>query len=58
MKIKGQAGTAYILEGSTNLVDWKPICVVRPDQDGDCDHEELLSAKHPRRFHRLLTRED
>jgi hypothetical protein len=54
MEIKGQAGKSYILEASTNLVDWKPVCVVEPDEHGQSDYEDLLSDKHPCRFYRIV----
>jgi hypothetical protein len=53
MKIKGEAGKSYILEASTNLVDWEAICVVQPDEEGDCGYEDFVSDKHPCRFYRL-----
>jgi hypothetical protein len=56
MKIKGEVGQTYVLEGSTNLVDWKPICVVRPDADGNCGYEDALAAKHESRFYRVVER--
>jgi hypothetical protein len=54
MEIKGQASKAYILEGSTNLVDWKPICVVRPDAEGNCCYEDAVADQHPCRFYRVV----
>jgi len=58
MKIKGEAGKAYILEASTNLVDWEAICVVYPDEEGNCGYEDAMAGKHQSRFYRLLARED
>lgn len=54
MRIKGEAGQTYILEASTNLVDWKPICVVRPDDKGNCGYEDVMARKHPSRFYRIV----
>jgi len=54
MKIKGEAGKTYILEASTNLVNWEAICVVRPDADGNCGYEDAMAGKHQCRFYRLV----
>jgi len=54
LKIKGEAGQSYILEASTNLVDWEAICVVRPDQEGNCRYEDAMAGKHQSRFYRLV----
>jgi len=56
MEIKGEAGKAYILEASTNLVDWKPICVVRPDEEGNCCYEDVMARKQESRFYRVVTK--
>jgi hypothetical protein len=57
MKIKGDSGKAYVLEASTNLVDWKPICVVRPDEEGNCGYEDAIAGKQERRFYRVVERD-
>jgi len=54
LQIKGQAAASYILEGSTNLVDWTPISVVRPDEEGNRCYEDLRSDNQPRRFYRVV----
>jgi hypothetical protein len=46
MKIKEEVRKSGILEGSTNLVDRQPICVVRPDEAGNRGYEDNLAAKH------------
>ena len=56
MEIKGEAGKACILESSTNFVDWTPICVVRPDEDGNCGYEDVVAGKHQSRFYRVVER--
>jgi len=57
MKIKGEAGKSYILEASTNLLDWEAICVVRPDEEGNCGYEDLMAGKHQSRFYRVVARD-
>lgn len=54
MKIKGEAGKSYMLEASTNLVDWEAICVVHPDEDEDYEFEDKGAAHLPCRFYRLV----
>ena len=39
----------------TELMDWKPICVVRPDGEGNCSFEDAVAAKHRSRFYRVVT---
>jgi len=59
LKINIPASTArvYIIEASTDLVDWEPICVVRPDTEGNCDYEDVVSDKYPCRFYRVVERQ-
>jgi len=57
MMIKGEAGKSYILKASTNLVDWEAICVVRPDEEGNCGYEDAMAGKHPSRFYRVVARD-
>jgi len=52
--IRGEAGKIYILEASTNLMDWKPICVVSPDEEGNWEYEDVVAAKHHCRFYRVV----
>jgi hypothetical protein len=54
LEIRGEAGRSYILEGSTNLVDWNPICVVQPDGDGNCGYEDVLTPSQTCRFYRVV----
>jgi hypothetical protein len=53
MTIRGEPGRSYVLDGSTNLVDWRPICVVRPDTRGSCTYRDREASKSPSRFYRL-----
>jgi len=54
MKIQGEAGKTYILEASTNVADWVPVCVVLPDEEGNCGDEDAVAAKHQNRFYRIV----
>jgi hypothetical protein len=55
LELSGAAGTAYIVEASTNLVDWEATCVVRPAADGHCEFEDAHAAKFPCRFYRVAS---
>ena len=57
MKLSSPTGRTYLLEASTNLVDWEPICVVHPDEEGNCDYEDAVAGKHQSRFYRVVMRE-
>ena len=56
METNGGTEVAYILEGTINLVDWKPICMVRPDEEGNCCYEDAVADEHPSRFYRIRQR--
>jgi hypothetical protein len=58
LEFSGAAGAAYIIEASTNLVDWEAVCVVRPGTDGECEFEDPDAAKHPCRFYRVSKSEE
>ena len=53
MEINGEAGEVYVLEAPANFVDWRPICVVRPDEEGNCGYEDVVAGKLECRFHRV-----
>ena len=53
LEFSGDTGAAYILEASTNLVDWEALCVVRPDADGHCQFADPDAPNHQSRFYRV-----
>jgi len=55
MTVKGETGIAYILEASTNLVDWKAISVLDPNAVGECEFEDCDATDLPCRFYRVRT---
>jgi len=54
LQINGEAGKTYILQGSTNLVDWEALCVVRPNAEGTCCYEDVAAVTHQSRFYRMV----
>jgi hypothetical protein len=51
---QGVSGQNYTLEASTNLIDWEAICVVRPDEEGDCCYEDVTAGQRACRFYRVV----
>jgi hypothetical protein len=54
LQFSAQPGPVYILEASTNLVDWQMIGVATDHGDGTFDFEDANVAKFPNRFYRLV----
>jgi len=52
-KFPAEAGGTYILEASTNLVNWEMIGVAAPVADGQFEFEDSQAAKFPSRFYRV-----
>ena len=48
------AGVAYIVEASTNLVDWEAVGVATVNEDGSFEFEDADAAKHQCRFYRVV----
>ena len=49
----GNSGVVYLVEASTNLVDWEIIGVTTAQDDGIMEFDDRESTKHPNRFYRL-----
>ena len=47
-------GFVYILEASTNLVDWEKVGVATPDGSDEFEVEDLAGPQMPARFYRLV----
>jgi len=54
LELSGQAGQTYIVEASTNLVDWEAVGVATVNEDGSFEFEDADAAKHQRRFYRVV----
>ncbi len=55
MQFLAERGPAYILEASTNLVDWEMIGVAADHGDGAFTFEDANAARFPNRYYRLVT---
>ena len=47
-------GFVYLLEASTNLVDWEKVGVATDYGSGDFEVEDLPAPQLPARFYRLI----
>jgi hypothetical protein len=47
-------GLVYILEASTNLLDWEKIGVATEDGTGEFDCDDATASQMPARFYRLV----
>jgi uncharacterized delta-60 repeat protein len=55
MQFSGEPGPVYILEASTNLVNWEMIGVAVDHGDGTFTFEDPDAARFPNRFYRLVS---
>jgi len=56
LKLIGQAGQTYIVEASTNLVDWEAVGVATVQSDGSFEFADTSAAKYQSRFYRIVSR--
>ena len=54
LQFAGESGRRYIIEASTNLIDWEMIGVAAGEADGSFAFEDARSARFPSRFYRVL----
>jgi len=54
VKISGPLGKGYIVEASTNLVEWEAVGVATIRADGSFEFEDAEAAKFPERFYRIV----
>ena len=54
MQFVAEPGPTYVVEASTNLVDWEMIGVAVDRGDGTFEFEDPNAARFPSRFYRLL----
>jgi hypothetical protein len=54
MQFSAEPGPVYILEASTNLVDWQKIGVAREQSYGTFSFEDANAARFPQRFYRVV----
>ncbi|MCU0771230.1 MAG: immunoglobulin domain-containing protein [Verrucomicrobia bacterium] len=55
LQFAAERGPIYILEASTNLVDWEPIGLAREQDDGTFTFEDVNAARFPTRYYRVVS---
>jgi len=55
LEFSGVSGTAYVVEASTNLVDWAPIGPATEIADGEFMFEDAELTTQPCQFYRIVT---
>jgi alpha-tubulin suppressor-like RCC1 family protein len=53
VEFQGEVGQRYVIQASTNLVDWEMIGVGTLPANGVCDFEDCNTAKFASRFYRV-----
>jgi len=54
VEFDGQAARSYVIEASSNLVDWEPIAVSHADQNGRCKFEDPAARNLNQRYYRVV----
>lgn len=54
LKFISLAGKVYLIEASTNLVDWTAVGEATICNDGSFEFEDTDAAQHPCRFYRVV----
>jgi len=57
LQFSAPAGPVYLVEASTNLVDWEAIGAATKQPDGSFEFDDPGAAKLPNRFYRVVTPE-
>lgn len=55
LKIKGASGRVYVVETSTNMIDWVPIGVATKASNGEYDFDDTQSQKTGVHFYRVVS---
>jgi hypothetical protein len=56
LRVLGGPEKVYVLENSTNLVEWTSLQVIRTDSDGAAEIKHLISTNDSQRYFRLRRR--
>ena len=54
LQIEGAAGQVYIVEASTNLVDWEAVGIATVQGNGSFQFEDTDAAHQARRYYRAV----
>ena len=54
LRIGGMAGNTYLIQASTNLLDWQVVGSSVADTNGVCEFEDLDSASFRGRYYRVI----
>jgi hypothetical protein len=55
LQFSGEAGPVYLVEATTNLMDWEKIGVAVDHGDGTFSFEDAHAARFPNRFYRTVS---
>jgi hypothetical protein len=55
MEFSGAAGRSYIVEASTNLVNWESIGTAKRRGDGEFEFGDLRTVQFPARYYRIVS---
>jgi hypothetical protein len=55
LKIKGTTGRVYVIETSTNMVDWTPVGVAGRSADGSYEFDDAQTQDAGARFYRVVS---
>jgi hypothetical protein len=55
MQLSASEGRYYIVEASTNLIDWEVVGVARPVAENEFDFEDVNSPRFGERFYRIVS---
>ena len=50
----GNLAKSFLVEGSTNLVDWVPVGTCTANKEGDVEFKDPGAASHQFRFYRVV----
>ena len=54
LQVRGAPSRGYLIQASTNLIDWETIGPCATDPDGNVEFTDPNAANQPRRFYRAV----
>lgn len=54
LKFVGNLHKTFLVEGSSNLLDWTPLGTCSPDAEGDVEFKDTGAAARPSKFYRVV----